>query len=189
MEKEFFLWLIPDIFCFIDFIFHCRTCSLLVFSYNRKILATWKTLHSTLRKCFGYLIHSAIAHFASPLYNSPSQQNWKLLCHSKMSLQFFAHRVKQFIQQSNGSSWLTYTKLKFQQQKKPFEGTYYCIGYRCNVLLQGSSHVTFLLMFILFVSRQKSEQSLDIHLYVYKSFCFICYWFYLCTIVLSMIVI
>ena len=41
------------------------------------------------------------------------------------------------------------------------------IGKRCNVLLQGSSHVMFLLMFILFVSRQKSEKSLDIHLYVY----------------------
>ena len=49
------------------------------------------------------------------------------------------------------------------------------IGNCCNVLLQGSSHVTFLLMFMLFVSRQKSEQSLDIHLYVYMSFCFICY--------------
>ena len=63
------------------------------------------------------------------------------------------------------------------------------IGNRCNVLLQGSSHVMFLLMFILFVSRQKSEKSLDIHLYVYMSFCFICYWFYLCRIVLSMIII
>ena len=63
------------------------------------------------------------------------------------------------------------------------------IGKRCNVLLQGSSHVMFLLMFILFVSRQKSEKSLDIHLYVYMSFCFICYWFYLCRIVLSMIII
>ena len=92
--REFFLWLIPDIFCFIDFIFHCRTCSLLVFSYNRKILATWKTLHSTLRKCFGYLIHSAIVHFASPLYNSPSQQNWKLLCHSKMFLHIFCSSSK-----------------------------------------------------------------------------------------------
>ena len=40
------------------------------------------------------------------------------------------------------------------------------IGKRCNVLLQGSSHVMFLLMFIQFVSRQKSEKSLDIHLYV-----------------------
>ena len=63
------------------------------------------------------------------------------------------------------------------------------IGKRCNVLLQGSSHVMFLLMFILFVSRQKSEKSLDIHLYVYMYFCFICYWFYLCRIVLSMIII
>ena len=63
------------------------------------------------------------------------------------------------------------------------------IGNRCNVLLQGSSHVMFLLMFILFVSRQKSEKSLDIHLYVYMYFCFICYWFYLCRIVLSMIII
>ena len=49
------------------------------------------------------------------------------------------------------------------------------IGKRCNVLLQDSSHVMFLLMFILFVLRQKSEKSLDIHLYVYMYFCFICY--------------
>ena len=40
VAEENFSLLIPDIFCFIDFILHCRTCSWLVFSYNRKILAT-----------------------------------------------------------------------------------------------------------------------------------------------------
>ena len=40
VAEENFSPLIPDIICFIDFIFHCRTCSWFVFSYNRKILAT-----------------------------------------------------------------------------------------------------------------------------------------------------
>ena len=86
---------------------------------------------------------------------------------------------------NNGNSWLTYTKLVSTNRKNLLKA--HIIGNHCNVLLQGSSHVMFLLMFILFVSRQKSEKSLDIHLYVYMSFCFI--WFYLCRIVLSMIVI
>ena len=89
---------------------------------------------------------------------------------------------------NNGNSWLMYTKLRFQPTEKTFWGRV-LLGTAVIVLLQGSSHVTFLLMFMLFVSRQKSEQSLDIHLYVYMSFCFICYWFYLCRIVLSMIII
>ena len=63
-----------------------------------------------------------------------------------------------------------YTKLRFSTNRKNFlRGR--IIGNRCYVLMQGSSHLTFLLMFILFVSRQKSEQSLEIHLYVDMSFC------------------
>ena len=62
-----------------------------MFSYNGKILATLKTLRS--QKVF-QLFHLAIVHFASMYYNSPSQQNWKLLCLLKMFLQFFTHRVK-----------------------------------------------------------------------------------------------
>ena len=188
-QRRTFPLLIPDIVCFID-LFHCRTCSWLVFSYNRKILSTWKTLHS--QKVF-LLFHSTIFHFTSTLYNSPSQQNWKLLCLLKMFLQFFAHRVKQFLCQSmarekNGKSWLTYTKLRFQPTEKTFWG-HVLLGtavmwYR----LQVSSHVTFLLVFILFVSRQKSEKILDrcVHVFLFHSFC---YWFYLCRIVLSMITI
>jgi len=90
---------------------------------------------------------------------------------------------------NNGNSWLTNVqKTQVSTNRKNLLRAR-IIGNHCNVLLQGSSHVMFLLMFILFVLRQKSEKNLDIHLYVYMSFCFICYWFYLCRIVLSMIVI
>ena len=96
-HRRIFFYLIPDIFCFIDFIIIPLQNLLMALVFiQRKNLSNLKNF-PYYKKCFGYLIHSAIIHFASPLYNSPSQQNWKLLCHSKMLSRFFPLRIKQFL--------------------------------------------------------------------------------------------
>ena len=144
-----------------------------------------------VRKCFSYFIqplsillqHCIILHLSKIGNSFAFWINVLAIFHSSSKTISLAEHGG-----NNGNSWWTYTKLRFQSTEKNLLRAR-IIGNRCNVLLQVSSHVTILLMFILFVLRQKSEQSLErcVHVFLFHYFAIDSIW--MCRIVLSMIII